>query len=422
MTNALLRPLSAACSLASVVLALMIAITPLAHAQTYTVLYAFQGDGVFDGSYPEGSLVFDQLGNLYGTTSSGGTSSLSGVVFKLDPSGNESIVHNFGAAGDGQDPQGKLVRVGGNTYGITQGGGKLGGTNCDFNECGTIWEISGGKEKVLYTFNSGQYSGPVDGLTADAAGNLYGVSPQSASGCQGQGVDCGIVYKVSQGQVSVIYTFGEKPDGSSPRSALVIDRAGNIYGTTGQGGTNGWGTVFELSPNTDGSWSEQVLYSFRGLSDGGDGAIPNALVMDLNGNLYGTTQWGGHFIRTSGCLNGCGVVFKLKHNANGTWSERVIHKFGVTADDGQVPGGQLVLDKHGILYGVTGQASASQGIVYKMDGSGNETILHAFAGGSDGATPGGGLIMDAAGNLYGTTSVGGVSAGGGFGTVFKITP
>ena len=117
------------------------------------------------------------------------------------------------------------------------------------------------------------------------------------------------------------------------------------------------------------------------------------------------------------------MVFKLKHNASGTWSERVIHKFGLTADDGQSPGGALILDKHGSLYGVTGAGGAlNEGIAYKMDGSGNETILYTFTGSSDGGGPGAGLIMDALGNLYGTTGSGGLSTDGGFGTVFKITP
>jgi len=396
--------------------------TSSVQAQTYTVLYTFQGET--DGAYPEGELVFDKLGNLYGTTAQGGAVSQGGAVFKLDPSGNETVVHDFGpVAGDGADPMGKIARVGGNTYGTTNGGGELGGTVCNFNQCGTVYEISGGREKVLYTFNgSGQYSGPVGGLISDDAGNLYGVSPQSDSGCQGQGKDCGIVFKVSQGQVTTIFTFGEPPDGSAPRSALVIDRAGNLYGTTGQGGTLGWGTVFELSPNSDGTWSEQILYSFRGLSNGGDGAIPNALAIDFNGNLYGTTQWGGHSLKTNICGEGCGVVFKLKHNANGTWSERVIHKFGLTADDGQSPGGALLFDKYGHFYGVTSAGgTTAKGIVYRMDASGTETILHTFTGGSDGGTPAAGLTLDAAGNLYGTAGTGGLSSSGGFGTVFKIT-
>jgi len=150
--------------------------------------------------------------------------------------------------------------------------------------------------------------------------------------------------------------------------------------------------------------------------------------MDAKGNLYGTTQQGGHFTGLGACRFGCGVVFKLAENPDGTWTERVLHIFGDTSDDGQYPLGNLVRDKHGNLYGVTNAGGASGlGIVFEVDDAGQEKVLHTFTGApTDGASPGAGLIVDASGNLYGTTYSGGSGCAGvyadGCGTVFKITP
>jgi uncharacterized repeat protein (TIGR03803 family) len=396
----------------AIVVALALAAFAPAQAQTYSVRYSFQG-GPTDGRAPEGELALDQLGNLYGTTFTGGSRG-SGVLFKVDPLGNETILHNFeeSTAHDGDGPRGGLLRIAGKMYGTTQGGGN--GTDCSAITCGTVFEVIGGKEKVLATLDgSTQYPGVIGGLISDASGNFYGVS----SLVNGDG----IVFKLNQGQLSVLYTFRGTPDGLGPRGSLVIDSAGNLYGVTSGGGAFGagtfyGGTVFELSPNSDGSWSEQILYSFTS----GAGWAPTSLAMDLNGNLYGATQYGGRKM-LSGCV-GCGVVFKLKRNSDGSWSERVLHTFG-GAGDGRQPVGAVVLDKHGNLYGACRASQPpGRGMIYKIDDTGNETILHTFTGADGGADPLAGLIMDASGNLYGTTSQGGNDTNGGNGIVFETTP
>jgi uncharacterized repeat protein (TIGR03803 family) len=160
-----------------------------------------------------------------------------------------------------------------------------------------------------------------------------------ACGTQG----CGTVFEVSQGQETALYSFGGTPDGATPSGNLILDMSGNLYGTTAAGGAFGQGTVFELSPNLDGTWTEQVLYSFTGNSDG---AVPEeGVVMGAKGRLFGTTLRGGHFTRSGACQFGCGVVFKLAQNPDGTWTETVLHIFGRTAGDGLLPSGSLVRDK-----------------------------------------------------------------------------
>jgi uncharacterized repeat protein (TIGR03803 family) len=366
------------------------------------------------------------LGNLYGTTGTGGSSTF-GTVFELDASGTETVLHSFtGSPGDGANPGGKLVRYAGNIYGTTQEGG---GTECKNSGtgCGTVFELSRGKETVVYSFAEVSGNFPVAGLARDASGNLYGTTfwggNETLPACESVG--CGAMFEVSQGQETILHTFSGT-DGMWPSGSLSLDRSGNLYGTTGDGGTFGLGTVFELSPKSDGTWTEHILYSFRGKSDGGN---PDAgVVMDGKGSLYGTAFSGGHV--TKAFPQGCGVVFKLRQNSDGTWMVNVLHAFGETADDGIYPIGSLVRDKLGNLYGTTNiGGAAGDGIVFKVAADGEEKVLHTFTSGpTDGAFPAVGLTMDASGNLYGVTQAGGAGsacAGLGFngcGTVFKITP
>jgi len=203
-------------------------------------------------------------------------------------------------------------------------------------------------------------------------------------------------------------------DGAYPYAGLIFDAAGNLYGTTSGGGAHKRGAVFKLAPNPDGTWTESVLYSFRG---GVDGWAPYAgLVFDAAGNLYGTGQNGG--------ANGSGVVFKLAPNPDGTWTESVLHSFAYT--DGSFPAG-LIFDAAGNLYGTTlqGGAAAGYGVVFKLkpnpDGTWTESVLHAFTGGADGSLLYAGLTLRA-GALYGTTYEGGDCSGFGCGVVFKLTP
>jgi uncharacterized repeat protein (TIGR03803 family) len=277
------------------------------------------------------------------------------------------------------------------------------------------------KYKVLRAFNGSDGSTPYAGLIFDSAGNLYGTTV-------GGGVDInGNVFKLTPNAdgswaENVLHTFNGS-DGAEPFAGLVFDAAGNLYGTTGSGGADNFGTVFKLTPNADGRWTESVLYSFNNR----DGRGPYAeLIFDAAGNLYGTTAFGGN-LTSSVCIGyGCGVVFKLTPNTDGSWTERVLHTFN--GSDGAEPIAGLIFDTAGNLYGMTddgGDLSACGGygcgVVFKLtpnaDGRWTESVLHSFNN-RDGANPYAGLIFDAVGNLYGTTQGGAY----GNGTVFKLTP
>jgi uncharacterized repeat protein (TIGR03803 family) len=377
--------------------------TGSAQAQTYTesVLYSFKGGT--DGANPGAGLVLDAQANLYGTTINGGASNL-GTVFKLDTAGTETVLHSFTRIPDGANPQAALVRdAQGNLYGTTSLGGALGR--------GTVFKVdTTGRETVLHNFTGEADGGfPVAaGLVQNAQGNLYGTT--SAGGAYGSGT----VFEVdATGRETVLYSFTwTRGDGAAPYAGLVLDAQGNLYGTTEAGGdlgceSGGCGTVFKL----DATGRETVLHSFTGT--GGDGANPYAgLVLDAQGNLYGTTDAGGDLACESG---GCGTVFKL--DATGT--ETVLHSFAGTGGDGTFPQAGLVQDAQGNLYGTTNNGGASNyGTVFKLDAAGTETVLHSFTGtGGDGANPYAGLVLDAQGNLYGTTSGGGTYS---FGTVFEL--
>jgi uncharacterized repeat protein (TIGR03803 family) len=211
----------------------------------------------------------------------------------------------------------------------------------------------------------------------------------------------------------ILYGFASySGDGAYPRAGLVVDPAGNLFGTTNLGGAYNDGTVFELIRKAGGKWTEKILYSF---SDGADGAFPTAgVILDTAGNLYGTTNAGGS--------NAQGTVFELTPKAGGVWTEKVLHSFG-NGKDGEGPYVGLVFDGHGNLYGTTYAGGADGlGTVFELTpeagGKWAEKVLHSFGHGTDGASPYAGLITDAAGDLYGTTYGGGA---GGLGTVFELT-
>ncbi|MGH6847527.1 MAG: choice-of-anchor tandem repeat GloVer-containing protein [Methylocella sp.] len=370
-------------------------------APTETVLYFFTGGS--DGSGPSG-LIADSSGDLYGTTVSGGASTLSGgTVFKVSPDRAETVMHSFtGRPSDGSGPlAGLIADSSGNLYGTTDVGGAS-------NE-GTVFKLSqGGTETVLHTFTGGSDGAfPQAGLIADSSGNLYGTTQDG--GALGQGT----VFRLSPGGTeTVLYSFCPSfpscSDGAIPHAGLIADSKGNLYGTTfgggaatGCGGFGGCGVVFKVSPGG----TETVLYSFTGTDDG---ANPQAgLIADSSGNLYGTTEFGGG-LSTQDCPFGCGVVFKL--SPSGT--ETVLHSFA-GGSDGVNPLAGLIADSSGNLYGTTSYT------VFKLSPGGTETVLYSFKGGiSDGISPAAGLIADSSGNLYGTTEFGGASDAG---TVFKLT-
>jgi len=402
---------------------LIVASAPLP-AQTYSfsVLHAFSGKP--DGASPEASLLRDRAGNLYGTTYAGGTNGV-GSVFKLTPTGTESVPYSFCSGphcSDGEEPAAGLITdQAGNFYGTTEsGGGSASG--------GVVFKLTpAGAETVLYTFTGGTGGNkPLAPVIRDATGHLYGTT-YSASGHTGSGV----VFEItSPGHESVLHTFGTFPDGIGPSAGLLEDSNGNLFGTTTYGGetpkgVQADGTVFEID-STD---HESVLYNFcsaSGTNPCADGKYPEAgLLMDQDGNLYGTTSSGG--------VNDLGVVFKLAPPASpsGLWNETVLYNFcnvHPSCTDGRTPLAGLAMDREGNFYGTTryggGVGSSGYGVVFKLDLLGNYTVLYAFTHGTDGAYPLAGVILDSAGNLYGTTYQGGhlsACSGAGCGTVFKLT-
>jgi uncharacterized repeat protein (TIGR03803 family) len=303
-------------------------------------------------------------------------------------------------------------------------------------------------ETVLYNFNLANTGVYPNELIFDGAGNLYGTAIGSNAGnCATNGATCGVVFELmptSNGwQYTVLYTFTGGSDGGSPYAGLVFDSAGNLYGTTYEGGVNncirgnvtyGCGVVFKLSPGSQG-WTESVSYTFTGGSDGG--APASTLIFDSAGNLYGTTRYGGD-ATTTNCDNiayGCGVVFELSLASGGSWTESVIHAF-IGGKDGFDPYSGLTSDAAGNLYGTTiygGNPTScfgtGCGTIFELAPTSSgwrKSVLHAFAG-KDGQYPTNGLVLDGTGHLYGTTTNGGggavdVCGIAGCGVAFKLSP
>jgi uncharacterized repeat protein (TIGR03803 family) len=382
-------------------------LTPPAHkggSWTEALIYQFHGKGSNDASVPNGGLIWDAAGNLYGVTAYGGTGGCvllgapagCGAVYELSPpkqkggAWTETILYSFPTAKQGYVPNGNLVfDSAGNLYGATVfGGGK--GTTCNkfYQYCGAVFELSppktkGGKwtEKVLHSFK--------------------GVAP----GAQ----------------------FG---DGANPNGGLVLDSNGAVYGATYSGGNNncnyedeiGCGTAFKLMPPSTkgGAWTEKQLHVFTA---GGDGASPNGgLILDANGALYGT---GG-----GGADHGQGVVFRLKGTRSGRWKDTTLYHFPSNGQNGSSPLAGLILDAKGNLYGTaSGGSPVGDGTVFRLRPVGDQSwecaTLYDFKGTPDGSWPASSLIFDAAGNLYGTTKESGTGqecGNYGCGTVFEVSP
>jgi uncharacterized repeat protein (TIGR03803 family) len=392
-------------------------------AHKFRVLHHFLNKPAFS---PGSALVADAAGNLYGvavSTTSGeadtcGQYGCGGVVFKLTrESGgkwNYSIIHRFQGP-DGSKPAGSLIFDSvGNLYGTTSDGGA--------HDYGTVFELSPSagkwKERVLHSFAGypNDLDTPIGALTFDASGNLYGTASNEGTSSPG-----GIFELKTSGngwQETVLYSFTGGSDGSNPyTSKVVFDSAGNLYGTTLFGGAYGGGVVYELTP-AGGSWTETVLHSFTGGADGGDAA--SGVIFDATGNLYGTTVSGG--IKNSCGGGGCGTVFELSQSM-GNWTLSVLHYFNHSQNkyDGQWPYAPLVFDSAGSLYGATAQGGYyGNGMVYRLSQSGGKwkrTTLHSFDN-TDGQEPYAGLIIDQQGVLYGAAGGGGA----GYGVLFSITP
>jgi len=379
-----------------------------------------------DGIFPLGPLTADSKGNLYGTTFNGGipprpnnscyeTRNGCGVVFKLTPKTGGgwtySVIYEFkGLPSDGEDPTEALaIDSGGNIFGTTYYGAGS----------GVVYELSPGAggtytEQVVHTFTDDPDGNLPTGVIVDAAGNLYGTTTYGGAINQ-----TGAVYELSPNAnggwtETILHSFGSTGDGEYPRSELFRDAAGNLFGTTSNGGTYNSGTVFKLSPSAGGAWTESVIYSFGAP---GDGAGPDArLISDAEGNLYGTTAGGA----------GYGTVFELSPSGSG-YTEKIIHFF-LNASSGQYPVAPVVFDSAGNLYGTTQLGGAySYGTVFKLtpNGSGGwvESAVHVFTGNSDGASPQFGVIVGPNGNIYGTTPYGGNAANfNGDGVVFEYKP
>jgi len=416
-----------------------------AWAKTESVLYSFCAQSnCADGDGPSAGLVFDQKGNLYGTTQYGGIHTVeqnngAGVAFKLTPRGKATVLYRFCAqknCTDGANPfAGVVLDQKGNLYGTTYYGGVSG--------YGVVFKVTPkGKETVLHSFCALSYctdgANPSAGLVFDEKGNLYGTTYYG--GVYGGGA----VFKLTpEGKETLLYSFCAQNncvDGVNPSAGLVFDQKGSLYGTTQLGGDYGYGdcsdygygcgAVFKLTPKG----KETVLYSFcaRGGDNCSDGAGPDAgVVLDQKGNLYGTTQGGGN-----NNVNNGGVAFKLTPQGK----ETVLYSFCSQSDctDGWTPEAGLVLDQKGNLYGTTANGGIDSkpcfpqgcGVVFKLTPKGKETVLYRFCtqnNCTDGLGPGAGLVFDQMGNLYGTTQLGGAyngcnQGGVGCGVVFKLTP
>jgi uncharacterized repeat protein (TIGR03803 family) len=329
-------------------------LSPAPGGWTHTVLYSFTGGT--DGGEPYKGVTLDRAGNLYGTAVTGGSGSCEGgcgVVYKLTNSGgvwSQEVIHAFtGADGSGAGSRVTLDSHG-NVYGMTPTGGAFG--------LGTIYEVQpksqgGWKFRVIHDFTGGR-----DGSSGSAGkmilrnNQLYGAATTGGAGH-------GVIFQMKQNSAGgwnfkTLYTFQGAPDGSFPYGALLFGAQNHIYGTTYYGGTNGLGTVYDLT-QSGGSWTGQVIYSF-GAGQDGNSSISN-LVSDPSSNLYGTTSEGGL---------GSGTIFQLTPNGDGTWSETLPHLF-TGSPDGAFPYAGMTGDGSGVFYGATVHGgTAGEGAVYKF--------------------------------------------------------
>jgi len=362
-----------------------------------TVLYAFTGGA--DGAYPSAYVALDSLGNFYGAANNGGNqagSAGAGVVFKVGPTGHETVLYTFKGGDDGAQPNGVFRDVKGDLYGTTSDGGGA-------SDAGVVFEVdTSGHETVLYTFTGGNDGGSSDaGVTLGQDGNLYGTTDGGGS------ANAGVVFKVDKyGHETVLHTFERGPLGNQPYLAgVILDADYNLYGTTSFNAAGGVGAVYKL----DRSGNATVIYAFPGIADG-QYPYNSGVSLGSDGRLYGATFYGGQ--------HGAGVLYQL----DGNGCERVLYAFDLSSANGYgQPIGNVIRDAAGNFYGTTfiGQANMGygSGVVYKVNAYGHATVLHNFTGGADGGNPYGGVILDSKGNVYGTASGGGAA---GDGVVFKI--
>jgi uncharacterized repeat protein (TIGR03803 family) len=410
--------------------AVALALVPGAWAAAkYSVLYNFKGGK--DGLRPSAGLISDAAGNLYGVTAGGGLGGNGGcgTVFKLTrvkDGWSQKVIYRFpGNAKDGCNPYANLsFDSQGNLYGTTYTGGT---GDCYGRKCGTVFELTptaGGKwmESVLHRFAGGK-DGDIlyAGVVLNAAGDVFGTTRDGGTtSCK-----CGTVFELMPQagggwSNNLLHSFSGT-DGADP-SGLIFDTLGNLYGVTNVGGTYDAGVAFELSPASGGGWSESTIYNFEGSS--GAGPV-NGLALE-KGNLYGTTIVGG--------AGNWGTIFELKHESKGGWTHDLLYSF-TGGKDGRYPGGSLVFDRLGNLYGDGGGDTTCMkgnrwgcGNIFELlpqsEGHWQLRVLHTFTGGSHGAFPSG-PAFDGGGNLFGVAYDGGDCKRGGdehCGVAFEITP
>jgi uncharacterized repeat protein (TIGR03803 family) len=345
-----------------------------------------------------------------------------------DAKGVFKVLYNFVGSPDGSEPLSGVEADDPASQPYVTGATIMGG---DANNDGTVYGLTKGKkgsstESVLYTFsgypNDGSEPVSVRKIKGIAAGSDYFITTL-AGGATNNGTVAELTPNSSGPWTeSFVYSFAGTPDGANPWAPVIADKAGNLYGTTSAGGTDNAGTVYRMSPKAS-SYSETVLYSFQG---GTDGDAPYAgLIMDKKGALYGTTVLGGS--------SGLGAVFKLTPSRSG-YTESILYSFQGPPNDGQYPygpltpsGGSLALAADGKVVGMTsGGGNQGDGIVYELTVSGSsakESVLWNFGNVSgDGAVPYGGVCIDKKGVIYGTTESGGSGGSSGLGTFFTLTP
>jgi uncharacterized repeat protein (TIGR03803 family) len=333
------------------------------------------------------------------------------------------ILYKFTGGNDGGTPyDGLALDTAGNLYGTTTAGGASGD--------GTVFELtkkSDGTwtESVLYSFAGGTDGAtPWAGVTFDTSGNLYGTTTGGGASANGT------VFKLTKNSngnwtESVLYSFTGGSDGANPLwCGVILDATGNLYGMTSGGGAQGMGVVYKLTPNSGGGWTYNLLHTFAG---GNDGSYPQVGILAFNtaGNLYGATSDGVD--NYGNCPNGddCGSIFEMTPQSDGSWKEQVIFRFD--GSRGRRPDGTVSFDSAGRLYGATAGGGGDYGTAFRLTlgakGEWSERVLHVFQGNQDGAYPASGVVFDTAGNLYGTTFYG-EDLGGAccFGQVFKLVP
>jgi uncharacterized repeat protein (TIGR03803 family) len=413
-------------------------ISPGAWGRTFKILHTFGNGG--DGRAPSAGQIFDAQGNLYGVTNvgppgNGCNGEGCGTVYQLKPNSDgswtETIIHAF----DGNDvPLSSPIF---DRQGNIDGSTVCGDQSCD--DAGFVYQLmpnSNGTwmESVLHQFSAPWEGSSPGELTLDTSGNIYGTT--SGGGL----LDAGVVFSLNRSlgwQERLLHTFNQYAGdgGESPFGAITFDANGNLYGTTVVAGAYNCGVVFKLTKQGSVFWQETVLYAFTCAPDGN---APVGVVFGPDGSLYGVTPAGGN-VGGGNCAIGCGTVFKLAPNFDGTWTETVLYAFSGGLHDGETPTQRVTFDQAGNIYGTTAFGGLSSsctvfgcggpcsyagcGTVFKLTpspgGQWTESILHFFSGGSDGFNPHSPVAIDGAGNLYGTAGDGGMYGGG---VAYEITP